>query len=298
MFTTVESHLTWLPLTILHTSMSAISRILVSTALSLSALGLSSCVRSDLGDTIDSIGKTVARPLPSRMGSDEYPPFECTVELYRKDGQLYIDMPLVYVPERRMGIDYANPMGSPVGVLTLNTPYTIEELQNLPESRIVITGENLTTKPLPTPNKWGEQGVVCFRGVTLIAEVVNPRYIRMREDSSRGGGVVEFRVVPDFDTSKAEYLGRYNFTDSRQVAQHLPARRSWYNYALMPLTAIGHVADIPLSLLLMPLSFTFKERIEPNINMDYTRVYAPERPEDAISDVVDSSTPKDESGQE
>ena len=110
-----------------------------------------------------------------------------------------------------------------------------------------------------------------------MAEVVNPRYIRMREDSSRGGGVVEFRVVPDFDTSKAEYLGRYNFTDSRQVAQQLPARRSWYNYALMPLTAIGHVADIPLSLLLMPLSFPFKERIEPN--MDYTRVYDPERPD-------------------
>ena len=249
----------------------------ITTALCLAAVGLSSCVRSDLGNTIDSIGKTVARPLPSRMGRDVCSPFECTVELYRKDGQLYIDMPLVYVSERRMGIDYANPMGSPVGVLTLNTPYTIEELQNLPESRIVITGENLTTKPLPTPNKWGEQGVVCFRGVTLIAEVVNPRYIRMREDSSRGGGVVEFRVVPDFDTSKAEYLGRYNFTDSRQVAQQLPARRSWYNYALMPLTAIGHVADIPLSLLLMPLSFPFKERIEPN--MDYTRVYDPERPD-------------------
>ena len=32
--------------------------------------------------------------------------------------------------------------------------------------------------------------------------------------------------------------------------------------------------------------------------MDITRVYDPERPVDAISDVVDSSTPKDESGQE
>ena len=80
-------------------------------------MGLSSCVRSDLGNTIDSIGKTVAKPLPSRMGRDVCSPFECTVELYRKDGQLYIDMPLVYVSERRMGIDYANPMGCPVGVL-------------------------------------------------------------------------------------------------------------------------------------------------------------------------------------
>ena len=257
-------------------TMPTIHRILATTALCLAALGLSSCVRSDLGNTIDSIGKTVAKPLPSRMGRDVCSPFECTVELYRKDGQLYIDMPLVYVSERRMGIDYANPMGCPVGVLTLNTPYTTEELQKLPESRIVITGENLTIKPLPTPNKWGEQGVVCFRGVTWHAEEENPRYIRMREDSS-SGGKVEFRVVPDFDTSKAEYLGRYNFTDSRQVAQQLPARRCWYNYAVMPLTAISYVADIPLSLLLMPLSFPFKERIEPN--MDYTRVYDPERPD-------------------
>ena len=98
----------------------------------------------------------------------------------------------------------------------------------------------------------------------------------MREDSS-SRGKVEFRVVPDFDTSEAEYLGRYNFTDSRQVAQLLPARRSWYNYVVMPLTAIGYVADIPLSLFLMPLSFPFNEWIEPN--MDYTRVYNPERPD-------------------
>ena len=257
-------------------TMPTIHKILATTALCLAAVGLSSCVRSDLGNTIDSIGKTVAKPLPSRMGRDECSPFECTVELYRKDGQLYIDMPLVYVSERRMGIDYANPMGCPVGVLTLNTPYTTEELQKLPESRIVITGENLTIKPLPTPNKWGEQGVVCFRGITWHMEEVNPRLFRMREDSS-SGGKVEFRVVPDFDTSEAEYLGQYNFTDSRQVAQLLPARRSWYNYVVMPLTAIGYVADIPLSLFLMPLSFPFKEWIEPN--MDYTRVYNPERPD-------------------
>ena len=108
-------------------------KILATTALCLAAVGVSSCVRSDLGNTIDSIGKTVAKPLPSRMGRDVCSPFECTVELYRKDGQLYIDMPLVYVSERRMGIDYANPMGCPVGVLTLNTPYTTEELQKLPE---------------------------------------------------------------------------------------------------------------------------------------------------------------------
>lgn len=252
-------------------TMPSIQRILTTSALCLAAVVLSSCVRSDLGNTIDSIGKTVAKPLPTRMGRDECSHFGCTVELYRKDGQLYIDMPLVYVSERRMGIDDANPMGSPVGVLTLNTPYTKEELQEYPESRIVITGENLMTKPLPHPNKWGEQGVVYFRGV------------------------VEFRVVPDFDTSKAEYLGRYNFTDSRQVAQQLPAHRSWYNYAVMPLTAIGYVADIPLSLLLMPLSFPFTEWID--LNMDYSRVYDPDRP-DFMSRWRDSTTPKDESGQE
>ena len=95
----------------------AFRKILTTTALCLAAVGLSSCVRSDLGNTIDSIGKTVAKPLPSRMGRDVCSPFECTVELYRKDGQLYIDMPLVYVSERRMGIDYANPMGCPVGKL-------------------------------------------------------------------------------------------------------------------------------------------------------------------------------------
>lgn len=236
---------------------------------------MSSCICSDLGNTVDSIGKTVPKPLPTRMERG-CPAMECMVELYRKDGQLYIDMPLVYVPDRRRGVDYVNPMGCPYGVLTLTRPYTEEELQAYPVSRIVITADHLTTGPLRGLNIREEQHVVRFRGARMWAETVNPHYIIMHEDSSRGGKV-DFRVVPDFDRTEAEHLGRYNFADARQVAQQLPARRKLYNYALMPLSAIAYAADIPLSMLLMPLSFPFAETIDPN--MDYTRVYHSERPE-------------------
>lgn len=242
------------------------------------AVCLSSCLRSDLGNTVDSIGKTIPKPLPTRVEEYHLDGAEMgfMVELYRKDGQLYIDMPLVYVPERRMGVECCFPMAGTGGVLTLNRPYTKEELQAYPVSHLVITGEHLTTEPLRGINERRGQNIVRFRGVRLIEETVRPNYIRVHEDSSRGGKV-DFRVVTDFDAAGAEYLGRYQFADARQVAQQLPARRELSNYALMPLAAIGYAADIPLSLLLMPLSLPFTERIEPYT--DCTRVYKPEAPE-------------------
>ena len=126
-------------------------RLLLPALLSLTTL--TGCIRTDIGNTIGSIGKQVAKPVPDRIapqppGSVAPGPFACPADLYRKDGKLYIDMPLVYVPERRRGYEYLNPMGSYYGVLTYRRPYSEEELTARPTERIVIEPGDVFLRPL------------------------------------------------------------------------------------------------------------------------------------------------------
>ena len=85
----------------------------------------------------------------------------------------------------------------------------------------------------------------------------------------------EFSVTENVDLQSAEYLGSYHFYEARQVAQLLPVRRTWYNYALMPLQAIGYVADVPLSIVTMTLTLPFAGVLSPHL--DYTTTNQPER---------------------
>ena len=250
--------------------------LLLPTLLCLTALP--SCIRTDIGNTIDSIGKRVAKAVPARIspqppGSVAPGPFACPVELYRKDGKLYIDMPLVYVPERRRGYDYLSPMGGYSGTLTYQRPYSKEELTALPAEHIVIApGDYVYLRPLTsdtatltTPNNFQPQ----------------PRSNRReRGELYMSGELINFTITENFDRQSAEYLGCYYFNEARQVAQLLPERREWYNYALMPLSAVGYVADVPMSLATMVLTLPFSRSLSPHI--DYSATYSPERSEHHI----------------
>lgn len=244
-------------------------RLLLPALLYLAAL--TGCIRTDIGNTIDSIGKRVAKAVPARI-SPHHPnagaasPFACPADLYRKDGKLYIDMPLVYVPERRRGYEYLNPMGSSYGVMTYRRPYSEEELTALPAERIVIA-----------------PGDVFLRSPTSdTATLTPPNQFRPQPRSSRrergylymADEYISFTTAENFDRQSAEYLGRYYFYEARQVAQLLPARREWYNYALMPLSAVGYVADVPLSLASMLLTLPVSRELSPY--MDYSTTYFPE----------------------
>ncbi len=245
-------------------------RLLLPALLCLAALP--GCIRTDIGNSIDSIGKRVAKPVPDRIspqppGSVAPGPFACPADLYRKDGKLYIDMPLVYVPERRRGYDYLNPVGGYDGMLTYQRPYSKEELTALPAERLVIApGDYVYLRPLTSDT----------------ATLTPPDKFRPQPSSNRRergelymeGELINFTIAENFDRQSAEYLGCYYFYEARQVAQLLPARREWYNYALMPLSAVGYVADIPLSLATMVLTLPFSRRLSPHI--DYSTTHSPE----------------------
>jgi hypothetical protein len=189
--------------------------------------------------------------------------------MWWEDGKLYIDMPLVYVPERRRGYDYLPPMGGYSGTLTYQRPYSKEELTALPAEHIVIAPGEVFLRPL----------------TSVTATLTPPDKFRPQPRSNRRergelymeGELINFTIAENFDRQSAEYLGCYYFYEARQVAQLLPERREWYNYALMPLSAVGYVTDIPLSLATMVLTLPFSRGLSPHI--DYSTTHSPEHSE-------------------
>ena len=243
------------------------------TPLTFCLLALTGCIRTDIGNSIGSIGRQVAKPLPNRILPEGHPdvsdtsPCDCIVKLYRKDGRLYIEMPLVYVTERRCGFEYEGLIYSSYGVATCNRPYSREELAKLPQENIVIA----------LHSNWLYRDAGDIYRLTEAAQFPP----RPRSDKQARGNLqiadpyLMFSVTENVDLQSAEYLGSYHFYEARQVAQLLPVRRTWYNYALMPLQAIGYVADVPLSIVTMTLTLPFAGVLSPHL--DYTTTNQPER---------------------
>ena len=62
--------------------------------------GLSACIRMDVGNTIGSMGKRVPKVVPF----GELP--VRVAEVFRRDGRYFVSLPVVYVPERRCGVEF------------------------------------------------------------------------------------------------------------------------------------------------------------------------------------------------
>ena len=203
-------------------------RILATAAICLVA-GVNSCIYSDLGRTIGSIGTEVPRIVPQAARGNM-----CSYcgDLYRKEGRYYVALPLAWVPERRRGYEYF-PLFTPreaspfCSFLTYNRPYTAEELKRYPT----------------TPEYY---------------EAANPRIVSFSQADANGAvGYVcaDLTPVESFDPQGAEALGRYGVAGAAHRIEHLEKRHAWYHYPLLPLQAVAALADVPLSAVLMPLSF-------------------------------------------
>lgn len=209
--------------------MPTFQRILATSSLCLAAMGLNSCIYSDLGRTIGSISTQVPRLVPK---ADRGMMSSYCGNLYCKEGRYYVALPLAWVPERRRGYEYF-PLFTPndsnpfTNFLTYNRPYTAEELQQYPT----------------TPEYF---------------EAVNPRIVPFPQPDSNGAvGYVRAELTPakHFDPRGAELLGLYGVAGAAHRIEHLDKRHAWYYYPLMPLQAVATVSDIALSSVLMPLSF-------------------------------------------
>ena len=222
----------------------------------LCAAGFSSCIRTDIGNTIGSIGKK----LPKATSIHRYGGY--TAEVYAKDGYYYASLPIAYVPEPRCGLEYVPQfIGEPItevfgegrsGTPTLNEVYSEQELRGFPARQYyvkiaqdkaklehsTITGPSGTTGYLFTPHEKEAQLV----------------------------------KAEEFNPAEAQHLGSRGFSQAVYFAATLPTERAWYNYPLIPLQYTAMlVLDVPLSLITMPLSLPYVLS-EPMIyNIDITQ---------------------------
>lgn len=197
--------------------------------IALSSMSLSSCIYSDLGRTIGSIGTEVPRLVPA---ADRGLRVSYCGQLYRKDGRYYVAIPLAWVPERRRGYEHFSPL-VPDGVSpfdngeTYNRPYTAEELRQYPATTEYFEARSPEIVPFHVADPHGAIG-----------------YLR-----------ADLKPASDFNPQGAESLGLHGVAGAAHRIGHLKKHHAWYHYPLLPLQAAATVADVALSVVLMPLSF-------------------------------------------
>ena len=208
----------------------------------LCATGVSSCIRTDIGNTIGSIGKE----LPKAVSMHGYGGY--TAEVYAKDGYYYASLPIAYVPEPRCGLEYVPQfIGEPItevfgegsnGTPTLNEVYSEQELRKFPARQyyVKIAQDKAKLVHFPTTSPRGTTGYI-FTPHEEEAQLVQ---------------------AEEFNPAEAQHLGSRDFSQAVYFAATLPTERAWYNYPLIPLQYTAMlVLDVPLSLITMPLSLPY-----------------------------------------
>lgn len=215
----------------------------------LCAAGVSSCIRSDIGNTIGSIGKELPKAVPTHEAQSPIGSYNCyTATVYRKGDCYYAQLPIAFVPEKRCGFEYVPQFigepyvevigGEASGKKTLNDIYDAKELAALPVCRyyVEIRQDNAEVEHYSTPNERGACG----------------------ELTAADRKAVVLKAAEDFNPADAECLGTFDLPYAVHYALQIPARRAWYNYPLIPLQYAAMVGvDIPLSLIIMPLSLPY-----------------------------------------
>ncbi len=230
----------WLAIVDTHAMHSQPFRLLLLTALC--AAGFSSCIRTDIGTSIGSIGKELPKAVPTH----DYGGY--SAEVYAKDGYYYASLPIVYVPEPRCGLEYVPQfIGEPItevfgeapsGTPTLNKVYSGQELRGFPARQyyVKIAQDKAKQEHYTTTSHRGTNGYF------IALHIEDAQLVKAEE----------------FNPAEAQHLGSRNFSQAVNFAATLPAERAWYNYPLIPLQYTAMlVLDVPLSLITMPLSLPY-----------------------------------------
>ncbi len=202
--------------------------------MALSALVLNGCIYSDLGRTVGSIGTEIPRIVPRSTTPQKEDVY--IGKLYRMGKRYFVELPMVWVPERRKGYEYlplltiSKDMWN--SIETYNRPYTVEELKQ--------------HTPIP----------IYFEAIRLNYAQGRMLTTFRQRDKYGALGIVSAELQPatDFDPIKAENLGLYGIDGAPNCISHLEKRHTTAYTYLLPVQLAARVIDIPLSLVLMPLS--------------------------------------------
>lgn len=199
---------------------------------------LSSCIYADLGRTIGSIGTEVPRIVPKASTPQKENVY--IGQLYRKSGRYFVALPMVWVPERRKGYEYFPLLTVSKNIWnsteTYNRPFTAEELNQYTPIPLYFEATKLNTCHGPI----GKDFITHFN----------------RQDKYGAQGLVTAKLQPvaDFDPKEAEPLGLYGIDGAPHSIGYLGKRHTAIHTCLLPIQMVARVIDIPLSLVLMPLS--------------------------------------------
>lgn len=211
-------------------------RKLILIAASLSSLN--SCIYSDLGRTIGSIGTEVPRIVPKAATAQNIDVY-CG-QLYRKGDRYFVALPMVWVPERRKGYEFfplytaSNDIWNDIA--TYNRPYTEKELKQYPPGLIYF------------------EAVPSDKSLPGIRNKFITHFQQRDKYGARGIVSAELRPVTDFNPGEAEHLGLYGIDGAPHRINHLGKRHTAAHTCLLPVQIAARLIDIPLSLVLMPLS--------------------------------------------
>lgn len=199
---------------------------------------LNSCIYSDLGRTIGSIGTKVPRIVPKASTPQKENVY--IGQLYCKGGRYFVALPMVWVPERRKGYEYFPALTISKNIWnsteTYNRPFTAEELNQYTPIPLYFEA----TKPITCHGPIGKNFITHFN----------------RQDKYGAQGIVTAKLQPvsDFDPKESEHLGLYGIDSAPNNIRHLGKRHTAIHTCLLPVQMVARVIDIPLSLILMPLS--------------------------------------------
>ncbi len=188
---------------------------------------LSSCISTDIAGSISNIGRTEPKVLPcGEASADIREGFPYAVDLYRKNGETYAEVPIVYVAQDTAFIEYVSGLNNRYCWCTYRHIPTYAEMKQLPEEKHIFR---------IAPQKYSPPRIT---------------YIGPAES---------------FDKTEASYLGKQNMRgiEAHSFALHLPVRREWYNYALRPLAFAGTVIDAAAFFTLGTLTFPIVSGLDP-----------------------------------
>lgn len=187
---------------------------------------LSNCISTDLACSISNIGRTEPKVLPSGEASTDISiGFPYAVDIYRKNGETYAEVPIVYVAQDTAFIEYKSGFNNRYRWCTYRHIPTYEEMKQLPVEKHIF------------------------------------RIVRQKYTAPR---ITYIGPAESFDKIGASYLGKKEMGyDAHGFALCLPVRREWYNYALRPLAFAGAVVDIASIFTLGALTFPIVSGFSP-----------------------------------
>lgn len=225
-------------------TMPIFQKILATTALCLTAVGLNSCVTIiDTGSMLDDVGKQS----PSRQIRfvEEKKPLQSyytgeKLQVWEKDGLYYVQLPVAYIPARVKNRDF------------------LAGMSKFCSGKIISYPREIAGDEEVMPYQQTKEYFYAVLSKEQLNKAINP-YSCYSDSFYRE----TYAVLPSSDVD-LNHAKKWNLSPSQQselddyavcMIKHLPDRRTTGNQLRRPLVLVLDIADVPLSIATTPIAW-------------------------------------------